>query len=363
MKYFLTCSLTLLFTLTLFSQETKYPDMDVSTLDAAYYPQEAAWRNYLGEDQRNITPKIKVLYSRPLKKDRVIFGELVPYGKEWRLGANEATTITFYDAVDIGGTAVRPGVYTMSASVNQNTWTIHFSTETGIWGNANRDMDKTIASVKVPSFKIDNPREALAMTFQEVDDMHCNLVIEWDQMRVVVPIAFNPIMFRGLDASPMDMSHYPSKSAYTNYLEGDEKNITPKIQVEYSRPSKKGRNVFGDLIKPGDMWRIGANEATEIVLYEDMMVGDAELKSGRYAMLAEIKDGSWDIIFSKDYPSWGMVNRDESKDVARINIPVKKAGEVIENLSIAFDEKSDSLVHMMIAWDQTRAEIPFKLKK
>jgi len=363
MKYFFTISLTLFFAFSILAQETKWPDVDVSALDATYYPQEAAWRNYLEEDQRNMQPMVKVLYSRPLKKGRAIFGELVPFGKEWRLGANEATTITFYNAVDIGGTAVRPGTYTVFADVKPNTWTIHFSSERGIWGNANRDQDKTVASVTVSPTKVDEVREALAITFQKVDEMHCNMVIEWDQTRVAVPIAFNPIMFRGLDASPMDIAHYPSNSAYTNYLEGEEKNIAPKIQVEYSRPFKKGRNVFGDLIKPGDMWRIGANEATEIVLFEDMTVGGEEIQAGRYALLAEIKDGSWDIIFSKDFPSWGMVNRDESKDVARINIPVKTGGEVLENLSITFEEKSDSLVHMMIGWDQTRAEIPFEMNK
>jgi hypothetical protein len=363
MKHFLTSILSLIFFVGIIAQETKWPDLDVSTLDAAYYPQEAAWRNYLGEDQRNMQPKVKVLYSRPLKKGRDIFGDLVPFGKEWRLGANEATTITFYDAVDIGGTAVRPGTYTVFADVKPNAWTMHLSTERGIWGNANRDKDKTVASVTVAPTKVDEVREALAITFQEVDEMHCNMVIEWDQTRVAVPIAFNPIMFRGLDASPMDIAHYPSNSAYTNYLEGEEKNITPKIQVEYSRPFKKGRNVFGELIKPGDMWRIGANEASEIVLFEDMTVGGEDLNAGRYALLAEIKDGSWDIIFSKDFPSWGMVNRDESKDVARVNIPVITGGEVLENLSITFEEKSDSLVHMMIGWDQTRAEIPFEMNK
>ena len=101
MKYFFTITLTLFFAFSILAQETKWPDLDVSALDAAYYPQEAAWRNYLEKDQRNMQPIVKVLYSRPLKKGRAIFGELVPFGKEWRLGANEATTITFYNAVDI----------------------------------------------------------------------------------------------------------------------------------------------------------------------------------------------------------------------------------------------------------------------
>lgn len=361
MKYLYTFIFALLFAFTLQAQESEWPDMDASTMDIVYYPQEVAWRNYLTGEDRNIAPKIKLLYSRPQKNDRVIFGELVPYGKEWRLGANEATTITFYEAVDIGGKAVRPGVYTVFAEVDPDNWTFRFSSQTGIWGAANRDRDMDVASVTVPSMKVSEMSEALSMTFQKVDDLHCNLVVEWDHTRASVPIAFNPVIFNGLDPSPMDMAHYPAKSAYTNYLEGDERNIKPKIQVVYSRPYKKGRNVFGDLIKKGDMWRIGANESTEIVLYENMVVGDLPLRAGRYALLAEIKDGSWDIIFSKDYPSWGMANRDESKDVGRVNVPVRMADDVIENLSITFEEKSPNLVHMKIAWDKTRVEVPFKM--
>ena len=81
---------------TAYGQESKWPKVDVSALDAEYYPARAAWRNYLGPDDRNIAPQVKVIYSRPKMKEREIFGGLVPYGQEWRLGANEATEITFY---------------------------------------------------------------------------------------------------------------------------------------------------------------------------------------------------------------------------------------------------------------------------
>ena len=363
MKY-----LTLLFALaiacsTSFAQEeSKWPDLDASTLDAVYYPAESAWRNYLSDDKRNLSPQIKLVYSRPMMKDRKIFGELIKYGEEWRLGANEATLITFYQPVDIGGTTINSGAYSVFALVNEKEWTFNFSSETNIWGNANRDESKTVASITVPVININDSREALTMTFQEMDERNANLVVEWDKSRAIVPIGFNPILMDELDPSPMDMAHYPRKSAFTNYLEGEDKNIKPKIQVTYSRPQKKGRTIFGDLLKEGSIWRIGANEATEVVFFQDVKVGNTEVKRGRYAMFAKLNGSTWDIILSKDYPIWGAANRDESKDAYSVTIPVTKDSEVVEALSIIFEEKSDNSTNMIIAWDQTRATIPVSWK-
>ena len=226
-------------------QDDEWPNLDASTLDMIYYPQEVAWRNYLGEDQRNISPKIKVVYSRPAKKDRDIFGGLIPYGEEWRLGANEASTITFYAPVDVGGETIQAGTYTLSALVEKDFWTINFSSQAGIWGNANRDQALTVASFRTTVEMVSDNREELSMTFQEEDESQVNFIIEWDGRRVSLPIGLNPVLYNNIDKSPLDMAHYPRRSAFTNYMEGEDKNIKPKIQVTYSRPQKNGRVVFG----------------------------------------------------------------------------------------------------------------------
>jgi len=344
------------------AQESKWPKVDPSNMDAEYYPANAAWRNYLSGDDRTISPKVKVIYSRPLKKERDIFGGLVPYGQEWRLGANEATEITFYQSVGIGGKTVSPGTYTLFATPTASEWTVSLSSQRGIWGAENRDATKTVASIKVPVTNEATSEEALSITFREMNEQTAHMTIQWDKTRVEVPIAFNPVIFSGADVSPMDMAHYPGKSAYTNYLKGEEVNIKPKIQVTYSRPYKKGRKVFGELLKTGDVWRVGANQSTEIYFYEDVTVGKLALKKGRYVLYATINDGSWDMIFSKDLPAWGAANRDESKDVGTTTVSLSSDSEVLENLSIIFEEKSEKLVHMIIGWDTTRAELPITFK-
>mgnify|MGYP000306612120 CR=1 FL=1 len=161
MKQFLTLLLVVVVCSFAQSQESKWPKLDASSMDAEYYPAEAAWRNYLSPEKRNIAPKIKVVYSRPMMKDRKIFGELIKFGNEWRIGANEATLITFYQPVSIGGTAVNQGTYSVSVVPNQNEWTFNFSSEMGIWGSANRDKSLTVASATVPTTLVRDAREAL----------------------------------------------------------------------------------------------------------------------------------------------------------------------------------------------------------
>jgi len=355
--------LLLAFTVTFsFGQESKWPKVDPSNLDAEYYPANAAWRNYLKGEARNTAPKIKVLYSRPLKNEREIFGALVPYDKEWRLGANEATEITFYQSVGIGGKTVTPGTYTMFATPKASEWTISFSSQLGIWGSENRDVSKTVASITVPVAKKEDSVEALSIAFREIDEQTAHMSIQWDYTRVEVPIAFNPVIFSGADVSPMDKAHFPAKSAYTNYLKGEEANIQPKVQVVYSRPYKKGRKVFGELLKVGDTWRVGANQSTEITFFQDTKVGDLDLQKGKYVLYAKVMDGNWDLIFSKDFPAWGANNRDESKDVGTTNVKLTSESEVLENLSIIFEEKDADNAVMIIGWDTTRAEVPMKFK-
>ena len=340
------------------AQDSKWPKLDASVMDAATYPSNAAWRNYMGEDERNLNPQAKVVYSRPLKKGREIFGGLIPYGQEWRLGANEATTITFYQTVGIGESVIPRGRYSVFAVVNQDSWTVNFSTETYIWGNANRDQNATVASIEVPVKNTTTEMEALSMAFQEINENLIHFVIAWDKTHVAVPIELNPVIFSHIDVSPMDMVHYPDASRFNNYREAGTDVVEPKMQVSYSRPAKKNRNIFGELLPEGTVWRIGANEATEVTFFQDVTIMGKTIKRGRYAMFAKLNGDTWDIIFSTDLPIWGAANRDESKDVAMVTITPSSDAEVVENLAIIIDEKSENLVHLVVAWDTTRAEIP-----
>lgn len=129
---------------------------------------------------------VKVDYGQPSKRGRVIFGQLEPYGKVWRTGANEATEITFKKDVTFGGQRVKAGTYTLFTIPNENEWTVILNPELKQWGAFGYDKIKArdLPHITVPAKKLDAPIEKLTLRF---DDKN-SLIIEWDQTQVEVPI-------------------------------------------------------------------------------------------------------------------------------------------------------------------------------
>ncbi len=344
------------------AQDSKFPSMDKSPMDAVHYPRTAAFNNYM-EDDEKVDRIIKVLYGRPVMKGRKIFGELVPYGKEWRLGANEATEVTFFDAVEIGGTFVDRGNYTMFADVNEKEWTIKISSQRHLGGNKDRDMSKDVASMTIPVKTVAKSRESFTIGFQKINEGLVHMIFAWDKVEAALPINLNPAFMSGEDASPMDLAQYPRMSRLQNYLKPEEVEANqPKVRVVYSRPKRKDRTVFGELLKYGEPWRLGANETTEITFFETVIIGGTEIRRGTYGMMAVPTNDSWEIIIHKGIPSWGVHNHDEENNVASIKVPTQKTGEMVENLSVFFEEKSAKEVHMIIAWEKTMVAVPVNFK-
>jgi hypothetical protein len=163
----------------------------------------------------------------------------------------------------------------------------------------------------------------------------------------------------GIDTSPMDMAYFP-----VNYpvLKIQDKASEPLVaRVIYSRPQKAGRAVFGSLIEYGKVWRLGANEATEVELYRDVKIKDKKLAKGRYTLYAIPTATQWTLIFNKDTDIWGAFKYDESKDVLRVDVPVQKSTAVAEAFSIQF-LKSAAGADMVMAWDEAMVTLPVSLK-
>lgn len=165
--------------------------------------------------------------------------------------------------------------------------------------------------------------------------------------------------FRGLDKSPMDRSYLPDNFAHDRKFAPERKlGESAIIKVVYSRPQKKGREVFGGMVKYGKVWRLGANESTEIMIYQDIEVGGKTLKKGSYAMFAIPAEKDWTIIFNSDLNEWGHYSYDESHDVLRVKAIVMQVGETIEAFSIQFEDLGSNQAVMRIGWDKTVAELP-----
>lgn len=155
--------------------------------------------------------------------------------------------------------------------------------------------------------------------------------------------------FQELDKSPHDITYYR------------ESRVTPPlIKVIYGRPQKNGEIVFGNLVKYDKVWKTGADEATEVKFYQDILFGGVRVRAGTYVLLTIPGEKEWQVILNSKLDVWGAFQYDPIFDIAKITVPVNRA-ESIDVFSIAFKENKD-LIQMVLAWDSTRVKIPIMLK-
>jgi len=152
-----------------------------------------------------------------------------------------------------------------------------------------------------------------------------------------------------LDASPADISIFRP--------DGD--GTMPVAKVVYGRPQKKGRTMLGGTEAYGKVWRLGANETTEIKLYKDVTFSDKKIPAGTYSLYAIPGKDEWTVIFNSKLDTWGAYEYDESKDVARIKVAAGKAPSEVEAFTIAFDGKGGT-GSMIFAWENTMVTTPLK---
>jgi len=131
------------------------------------------------------------------------------------------------------------------------------------------------------------------------------------------------------------------------------------MRVIYSRPQKKGREIFGELVPFGKVWRTGANEATEITFYQDVTFGDEAVEAGTYSLFTIPGKNKWTVVLNEELNQWGAYNYDESKDIASIEVKPKQTAATVETFSIT-SKKAKVGYHLLLGWDDTYIEIPVK---
>jgi hypothetical protein len=128
----------------------------------------------------------------------------------------------------------------------------------------------------------------------------------------------------------------------------------------YGQPMKNGRDIFGGLVPYGQVWRTGANEATEMTATKDFYINGTLLKAGTYSIFTIPEKIKWTIIISKDVGLWGSYNYNEKLDVMRFETPVVDTGEEsYESFTIQFDQKNDK-ADLKMMWDHTQIVIPIR---
>ena len=166
------------------------------------------------------------------------------------------------------------------------------------------------------------------------------------------------VKFPPIDKSPLDVIYYPAN--YPILRIQDKVNEPLLARVVYSRPMKNGRTVFGELVEFKSVWRLGANEATEIEFFRDVKVNGGRVKKGRYTLYCIPTTDSWTMIINKDTDIWGAFKYDSKKDVLRTTVPVQRIAEPVEALSMLF-EKAGTGADLIMAWDNMMVRLPVTL--
>lgn len=176
--------------LTLSANAQDFPKVDKSPLDLAYFPSDAVKRGFAKskEKMKAGEPKMRVIYSRPMKNGRTIFGDLVKYNEPWRLGANETTEINFMTDVMIGDKKLTAGRYTFFAIPGEKEWKVIFTNELDGWGVYKHDSANELASITVPTQKIDALEAFSIALYSPKNDNIVHLKMGWDTTAVEVPV-------------------------------------------------------------------------------------------------------------------------------------------------------------------------------
>jgi hypothetical protein len=158
-----------------------------------------------------------------------------------------------------------------------------------------------------------------------------------------------------LDKSPLDVSYYPANYPILKIRE--QANGEPLARILYSRPQKKGRSIFGEEVKYNEVWRLGANESTEIELFKNAVIGGKKINKGRYAMYCIPTATKWTILLNKENFSWGSFTYKPEKDVARIDVPVQQNNDNTEAFTMYF-EGSNGNANIIMMWDDLKVAVP-----
>ncbi len=130
-----------------------------------------------------------------------------------------------------------------------------------------------------------------------------------------------------------------------------------EVTLEYSRPSKSGRVIFGDLVPYGEVWRTGANASTKITFGEDVKLNGQAIKAGTYSLYTIPAKDEWTIILNKNLTLWGSDGYSEAEDAARIVVKSQKLAETLETFTIAFNNIKPTAMSIDFMWENTKASL------
>lgn len=133
---------------------------------------------------------------------------------------------------------------------------------------------------------------------------------------------------------------------------------TSKIEIVYSRPSMRGRAVFGELVPLGSVWRTGANAATKVTFGEDVQIGGKTVKAGTYSLYTVPGTNEFEVVINTNTGSWNSNGFSKNDDVVRFMVPTKRNDQKVETFTIQFANITYSTCTIDLLWENTIVSIP-----
>jgi len=133
------------------------------------------------------------------------------------------------------------------------------------------------------------------------------------------------------------------------------------VELSYSRPSIKGRTVFGDLVPWGKVWRTGANNPTTITFGEEVTIGDKKVPAGKYGLLTIPEKNEWTVILTKQLDVTSPAAYKQDQDVVRVTAKPVQLPFSVETFTMTFDDVKSTSMNLGMIWDKTMLNVPIKV--
>jgi len=134
------------------------------------------------------------------------------------------------------------------------------------------------------------------------------------------------------------------------------------VEITYSRPSLKGRTIFGELVPFGEVWRTGANASTKIKFSSEVTIGDTKVKAGTYSFYAIPTATTWTLILNSNLSLWGSDGYSEDEDVVRLDVKPMELGFKMESMTINVQNLTDKGAVIALAWENVVVAMPFSVE-
>ena len=165
------------------------------------------------------------------------------------------------------------------------------------------------------------------------------------------------VILSSLSSQSQVLTPQPSPKCVINQIVG-----LTDVEVDYSRPSTKGRNIFGDLVPFGKVWRTGANSNSTISFSEDVVIDGKTLKKGKYALYTLPKVEKWEIIFYSKTDNWGNPEVWNEADVAlRATVTPEMLNRNVESFTIDINNLDNNFAHLNLSWEKTLVALKFQV--